>query len=550
MYTQQVTETLAHYGPKYQFRLLYFTCTLPDFGRAILPRLNSEMFDQSHYKQLVTLIRSYWDKYGQLPNTDNLHLMLQTQQLMGPVDKELVEETLGHFQTFRAQLADGRQHNDSQQVVEYAWTFVQDREMRQLRQEFDVMTATRSYGQLPSLMRRMQDAMQLGIKEDLPVSPLQVTPDVWISRYPKAVPMGIEEIDRILPGGLPPGHLGLILGGQGIGKSSILTLIADAGWQKGYNVLHVVFDENNVKLNVMPKYHAKWSGIPVEEMKYHLPEMEATIARVQQERAGKGSVSIKRFESEHTTVRVLEQWILAYEESYGIYFDEIVMDYIDEVKPEGRYQTGAAAEVEVVGAFHSMLVRLDRPGWTATQGTKESNEKRLLYQTDCGGSVAKLKKAQVIITIGADQQQKHDNQMNIVLLKSNISKCGHIWEDCYFDRDTLKFKMGQQNGYVPEDIVRDNYEEGQYRSEYGTGAVEVPKPALPAPKPREAWAMPAVPAEQPVLSENVWKKSMPASTFESEPPIYTTSLPPVQQPEPTGETGSLISSLADALEAA
>ena len=543
------TETLGDLGYKYQFRLLYYTCALGDFGRQILPHLSADMFDQPQFKQLVTLIRSYWDKYGQLPNVDNLRLMLVDQLYLSSVDKEVLQEELSKFLTLRAMLANGGAHNDSQQVMELAWKFIQDRAMRSVNLEVGSMVSMRDYGKLREVIYRMQSAMQLGVKEDLPVSPLKSCHDVWLNRYPNAVPTGIPQLDRILPGGLPPGKLGLVLGGQGVGKSSILTLLSDNAWALGYHVLHIVFDENDVDTEVTPKYHAKWSGIPVDEMRYHLDEMDATIERVTKERRGRGNISIKRFDSAETTVRVLKTWIERYEERFGVHFDLIVMDYIDEVIPENKLAQGSYGEVEVVKSFHSMLVSLNRPGWTATQAKKESNIKRLLYYDDCGGSVAKLKKAQVVVTMGADPDQKLHDQMNVVLLKSNISKCGHIWEDCHFNRDTLSLKMSSQSGYAPEEEIRKTFDEGEHAPESGTGASE-----FTGANPRNLRPMgtsqSSGPAASPATSS--WQHRLPESSFESESsslagvsdqrmpnPVVALSSPDQVGSYPTNELGGL-----------
>jgi hypothetical protein len=512
MYPIAATETLADLGSKYQFRLLYYTCALGDFGREILPHLAADMFDQTHYKQLVTLIRSYWDKYGQLPNADNLRLSLPGQSFLSPVDREVLGEEIDKFVQLRSMLSDGRAHNDSVQVIELAWAFIKDRAMRSIRQEMDTMCLLRDYGRSTEVLHRYQNAMQIGYKEVLPVSPLEVNRAVWINRYPNAVPTGIRELDEILPGGLPPGKLGLVLGGQGVGKSSFLTLLADNAWALGYSVLHVVFDENDIETEVKPKYQAKWSGIPVDKMRYHLDEMEASCEQVRKERYGKGNVLIHRFDSAETTVRVLKTWIKHYEERFGIHFDLIVLDYIDEFTPEGRNTQQFQGEVEIVKSFHSMLVELKRPGWTATQAKKESNIKRLLYHDDCGGSVAKIKKAQVVLTLGADQEEKKANRLNLVLLKSNISKCGHIWEDCLFDRDTLVYKMGQSTGYAPAEEVRKMYDEDSGEALPDLGSSYGGYTGLPSRAQVAGHATEPVPT----LATNEWRGSFPESQFESE----------------------------------
>lgn len=508
MHPQSETDTLADFGEKYQFRLLYYTCALSDFGRDVLPHLNAQMFDQPRFKQLVTLIRQYWDKYGVLPNVDNLRLLAMQYTGLSPVDKEIIYGELDRFHILRTKLQNGEAHNDSQHVMELAWSFIQDRAVRAVRQELDSMVLMRDYTQLRQLTQRLHQAQTLGTKDEQPSSPLTVMRDVWRERYPGAVATGIPEIDKILPGGLPPGHLGLVLGGTGIGKSSILTILADNAWAAGHDVLHIVFGENDVRLNVMPKYHARWSGIRVDDMKYHLDEMEETIHRMVRERAGHGSIAIKPFIAKDTTVQVLQTWIVRYEEQHGIRFGLIVIDYVDEIQPKQRSGQKYEGQVEVAEDLHQLAVTLRRPIWTATQGNGASQNTRLLYHEHCGGSQEKLKKAQVVLTIGADNEQKNQNKVNVILLKSNISKCGHIWEDSEFDRDLLTFKLSDQYGMAPDEEIAKNFEPGQYRP------FIAPAPAVPA-------VAADTPAAIPAPTQAWLRERLPKSDFDdsSEPPF-------------------------------
>ncbi len=518
------TESLQNYGPKYQFRLLYFVCSLSDFGQQILPHLTAEMFDQQHNKQLVTLIRLYWEKYSQLPNVDNLRLMIP-EKIGDPVDRNVLNEQLDMFGKLRAMLADGRAHNDSQQVQELAWNFIRERAFRAIKRDFDTLVLCRDFTNVKELTHRMQDAMQLGHREDMPISPLRVTRALWENRYPGAIPTGIEAFDKILPGGLPPGKLGMFLMPQGVGKSSILSLIGDNVWAMGYQVLHIVFDENDPN-EITLKYHAKWSGIRGADMKDNLQHMEETVLRVGKEREGKGTLAIRHFSSENMTVRTLKTWIQRYEERWGIRFDLILLDYIDELSPESRNRDSYQGETEVVKAFHSMLVELNRPAWTATQAKKESNDKRLLYFNDCGGAVAKLKKAQVVITGGADNDQRDQSKINFVFLKSNISRSGQIWEDCHFDRDRLRLEISDPVGMAPVEEMRAMYEDGELEQLAKTGQIAPELMAVfgAAAQMLDLAKTPSLPAtthEPEVLPETStnWARSFPVSTFEQEPPL-------------------------------
>ena len=60
-------------------------------------------------------------------------------------------------------------------------------------------------------------------------------------RHP--VPTGISGIDELTDGGLSRGELGVVLAPYGVGKTTILTKIANTAYNVGLNVLQIVFED-------------------------------------------------------------------------------------------------------------------------------------------------------------------------------------------------------------------------------------------------------------------------------------------------------------------
>lgn len=238
-------------------------------------------------------------------------------------------------------------------------------------------------------------------------------------------------------------------------NTSLLNYIADTAFLDGKNVLQIIFDENSVE-EVMKAHYAKWSEIPAIEFVKNKAKVKDRVMEVKRKhRAGK--LIIKRFSSDGTNIPMIKAWVKAYQEMYAINFDLLVVDYIDEI--ESTKNLGIwDAQADVAKTLHSMLVDFNIPGWTATQAKKESNDKRLLIFDDCGGSVAKLKKAQLIISIGADLDQKRKNKANFTILKSNFSSCGQIYEECDFNRGILKVFIPESNHFLPGDIIDQGFD--------------------------------------------------------------------------------------------
>jgi hypothetical protein len=180
-----------------------------------------------------------------------------------------------------------------------------------------------------------------------------------------------------------------------------------------------------------------------------------------------GLIKIKRFPSNEMTVPKLKNWIIKHQQKVGYKFDQINIDYVDEMISHLSNQNNPyQGEKEVVAGILDMLVEFDICGWTATQAKKESNNKKMLDLNDSGGSVAKVKKAQVVLTIGRDSEDRNNNRATFHLAKSNISPSGHIFEDSVFDNAYMRFELSPPTGSVIEqfdddDIVDSDFEEVQ-----------------------------------------------------------------------------------------
>jgi circadian clock protein KaiC len=89
----------------------------------------------------------------------------------------------------------------------------------------------------------------------------------------KRLTTGVEGLDDILEGGLPPGHLYLVEGDPGTGKTTLALQFLIAGVNKGESVLYVTLSESAKELEDVAASHG-WSlkGLKIFEL---LPDEEA-----------------------------------------------------------------------------------------------------------------------------------------------------------------------------------------------------------------------------------------------------------------------------------
>jgi len=251
--------------------------------------------------------------------------------------------------------------------------------------------------------------------------------------YRHPIPMGIPGIDRLLKGGLAKGEIGVILAPTGVGKTTILTKIANTAFNMGYNVLQVFF-EDNPKI-VQRKHFTIWTGIAPDELANHRDEVMGKITEIQE--TMKNKLILKKLASDTMTMNQLKNQVRKIIAD-GTKIDMIMLDYIDCVLPETSAKDEWKAEGSVMRGFEAMCHELNLVGWTATQGNRSSISSEVVTTDQMGGSIKKAQVGHVIITVAKTLQQKEMNLATIAITKSRLGKDGVVFENCKFNNELLE----------------------------------------------------------------------------------------------------------------
>jgi replicative DNA helicase len=245
--------------------------------------------------------------------------------------------------------------------------------------------------------------------------------------------MGIQGIDKLLKGGLAKGEIGVILAPTGVGKTTILTKIANTAFNMGYNVLQIFF-EDNPKI-VQRKHFTIWTGIAPDELALHKEDVLSKITEIQE--TMKNKLILKKLASDTVTMGSIKNQVRKIIAD-GTKIDLILLDYIDCVLPEQSAKDEWKAEGSVMRAFEAMCHELNLVGWTATQGNRSSISSEVVTTDQMGGSIKKAQVGHVIITVAKTLQQKEMNLATIAITKSRLGKDGVVFENCKFNNELLE----------------------------------------------------------------------------------------------------------------
>ena len=256
--------------------------------------------------------------------------------------------------------------------------------------------------------------------------------------------MGIEGIDNLLNGGLAKGELGVILAPTGVGKTTVLSKIANSAYNLGYNVLQIFF-EDNPKI-IQRKHFTMWTGIAPQDLSERRDEVMEKVNEVKANSEGK--MILKKLPSDTLTLGQIKNQIRKII-AEGTKIDLIVMDYIDCVAPEKGFAGDEwKSEGSVMRQFEAMCYEFDVAAWTATQGNRSSISSEVVTTDQMGGSIKKAQVGHVIISIAKTLQQKELGLATIAITKSRLGQDGVVFENCKFDNKLLEISTEQTNTFL------------------------------------------------------------------------------------------------------
>jgi replicative DNA helicase len=278
----------------------------------------------------------------------------------------------------------------------------------------------------------IRDALQVGINENGMLSVFSNLDDVLNEDFRHPIPMGIGGIDRLLKGGLAKGEIGVVLAPTGVGKSTFLTKIANHGFNLGYNILQIFF-EDNPKV-IQRKHFTLWTKIHPDDMSNKKEEVMTRVKEIEQKM--ENQLILEKLPSDTMTMTQIKN-LVRKKIADGCKIDMILLDYIDCVVPEKNLGDEWKSEGSVMRAFEAMCHELNLVGWTATQGNRSSISAEVVTTDQMGGSIKKAQVGHVIISVAKTLQQKEMKLATIAITKSRIGDDGIIFENCRFDNGML-----------------------------------------------------------------------------------------------------------------
>ena len=370
------------------------------------------------------MTKEYYKKYESTPNFETLDQIVKSE-----ISQELVAKiVVDTIKQIKNAPLEGTMF-----VQEKALKFCKQQELQKAMDKAQKIINEGDFESYDKVEGLVREALQVG-ERDTGITDIFANLDTVLDedfRHP--IPIGIPGIDKLLKGGLAKGEIGVILAPTGVGKTTILTKIANTAFNLGYNVLQIFF-EDNPKI-VQRKHFTLWTGIAPDDLVLHKEEVMSKINEVHE--TMKNELILKKLSSDSMTMNQIKTQVRKIIAD-GTRIDLILLDYIDCVLPESTSKDEWKAEGSVMRGFESMCHELNLVGWTATQGNRSSISSDVVTTDQMGGSIKKAQVGHVIITVAKSLQQKEMNLATIAITKSRIGKDGVVFENCKFNNELLE----------------------------------------------------------------------------------------------------------------
>jgi replicative DNA helicase len=418
-----MNKNFDYLGNSFQIQLLNQIVVDKDFAQSIMSVIEINYFDNKYFKIILQLVKEYYRKYNSSPNFETLEQIVKSE-----ISQELVLKiVLDTLSQIRQAPIEGYTF-----VQEKALKFCKQQELQKAMDKAQKIISEGDFESYDKVEGLVRNALQIGEVDKGTSDIFSGLETVLEEDYRHPVPMGIPGIDRLLKGGLAKGEIGVILAPTGVGKSTILTKIANTAFNMGYNVLQIFF-EDNPKI-IQRKHFTIWTGIAPDELANHKEEVLSKITEIKE--TMKNKLILKKLASDSVTMQQIKNQVRKMV-AEGDKIDLVLLDYIDCVLPES-IQDDWKAEGSVMRAFEAMCHELDLVGWTATQGNRSSISSEVVTTDQMGGSIKKAQVGHVIITVAKTLQQKEMNLATIAITKSRLGKDGIVFENCKFNNEMLE----------------------------------------------------------------------------------------------------------------
>lgn len=273
-------------------------------------------------------------------------------------------------------------------------------------------------GKTDTILKRIKTVMDIGDSIFDGGIDFKQDADSWLADlWTNKISTGWPHIDARLDGGASGGELGIIISPSNRGKTMSLINVGygAATLGSGKNVVHWTGE-------IHPKVVAKRYGARMmhrfirrdDNWKLYRDEL---LIKARKLLPG----NIRIFGGTKTSLLDLEQQLDAYMND-GYIFDEVIVDYIDLLKPPRRYEDRRFELTDISEGLRELAQKYNVPIWSASQSNRASYSKEVIDLQDIAEDIGKVNTADIIITLSQTKDEYSNNRCRLYTAKIRDGK--------------------------------------------------------------------------------------------------------------------------------
>ncbi len=442
----------SYLGPEFQQKLMWQLLVEPEFAEKIIPNLAIEYFDDPMLKRLFIIILEYYKEFEKVPNLQNQSIHLAINKYKTPnniIEEESLFSIIKRIEFWNERMLNKEMLHDGDAVRKETNAFIKQQEWRKFAEYIIDKTKNgdiRKKYTMGEIDEKLVKISHIGDDEDYGTEVIENIDRVLRKEFRKTIPTGINVIDSLTGGGLGKGEIGVILTPSGVGKTTMLTKIANTAYEQELNVLQIIFEDTTEQ--IQRKHFTIWAKSALSKL-----DDEGENARVKkvaydkaEKMKGKGRLVIKKLSQENTTMLDVRNWISRYQKKFGFKFDIVILDYLDCLDSHKKTSDRNEAELVIIKSFEAMAADLDIPAWTAIQSNRSGFDAEFVEAHQTGGSIKRVQKAHFFMSVAKTPEQKESGLANVRIIKARFAQDGQTFRDCVFDNDSLEIRF-------PDEII-------------------------------------------------------------------------------------------------
>ena len=449
---------LGFLGPNFQYKLVKQFMEEPEFFQSIYSVVEQNTFTELLLKQFVGVLKDYYYSTSIIPSYETM-LVLLKQKARTENEVEEWEELVKNLKELSPE--------GSTVIEETATKFFMQQNMIKVANDILKKTQDGDFDHYEECQKMMEDALNVGKENDLGFNPYDLEEEVLHPNSDIPIATGISHIDDKLNGGLYKGHVGVIIGPTGFGKTTYSTAVAsyastcanDLNGHKGWKVVQICFEDDARAL--AKKHFSRITQIDAKDINKadNIEEARQLLDEFSGKELFKENLIVKKFKTNTACVEDIKSYIKRLINK-GFRPDMVILDYFECLKliRKDRSETKWDLQENTMRQLEVLAEEFNIALWVMTQGGRGSLGSEIVTLDQSSGSISKVQIGHVILSIARDIEDQENNIATIALLKNRQGGSGNIFKDIKFNNGTCTISCDEvevfNNALLYEDAIQ------------------------------------------------------------------------------------------------